>query len=124
VEGQKAGFTALEAELLARRYGSNVPRLYHLAEEAKEMSSKYSLPLLTAVQLLYGIREEMVLRPSDFFVRRTGDLYFRIAEVKAGMEAVIRYMSDCFGWDGEKRELYRQELQQLLEEACPFSQPL
>ncbi|MNC77746.1 Aerobic glycerol-3-phosphate dehydrogenase [compost metagenome] len=67
--------------------------------------------------LKYAIEEEMTVTPADFFVRRTGDLFFRINEVREWKTTVIRYMSERLLWTDEQTEAYRQELDRLLLEA-------
>jgi glycerol-3-phosphate dehydrogenase len=59
----------------------------------------------------------MTVTPADFFVRRTGDLFFRIDEVRQYKAAVIQYMAECMDWLEEQVTWYTQELDQLLLEA-------
>lgn len=67
--------------------------------------------------LRYAIDEEMAVTPSDFLVRRTGHLFFRIDEVRRYKTAVISYMADCLNWSEEQTVKHTQELNQLLLEA-------
>lgn len=67
--------------------------------------------------LHYAIDEEMAATPSDFLVRRTGDLFFRIDEVRRYKVAVISYMAGRLDWSEEEEVKHTQELDQLLLEA-------
>ena len=53
---------------------------------------------------------EMVAKPTDFFVRRTGDMFFNIANVKAGKKDVLDEMAFIFGWTDVERQQYEKEL--------------
>lgn len=110
-EGTQVGFSPMEAERLARRYGSNVDRAFALATEYRRESG---LPLEWFVSVLYSIRYEMACSLTDFFARRTGDLYFRIASVYRWREAVARLMADELGWSRERRMFCERQLQKKL----------
>ncbi|MOA18365.1 Aerobic glycerol-3-phosphate dehydrogenase [compost metagenome] len=116
-EGVRFGFRQEEAAFLARRYGSNVEHVFARAAAAAELTERYKLPLALAVQLLYAIEEEMAVKPVDFLIRRTGDLFFRIADVQQWKSAVIAAMADRLGWSSEQRTEYARELERKLEEA-------
>ncbi|MBO7747613.1 FAD-dependent oxidoreductase [Paenibacillus sp. MWE-103] len=125
-EGMRRGFSADEAAFLARRYGANAPRLFELAEAAKPWAAKHGLPLALAVQLRYAMDEEMAAKPADFLVRRSGGLFFRIAEVRARKAAVVAAMADRLGWTAGQREAYGADVDRLLAEAVepqPDPQP-
>jgi glycerol-3-phosphate dehydrogenase len=73
--------------------------------------------LVLAVQLRYSIEAEMTVKPVDFFIRRTGDLFFRIEFVRKWKEPVISAMANRLGWSGEQLHSYAAELEQKLTEA-------
>ncbi|WP_410795703.1 glycerol-3-phosphate dehydrogenase/oxidase [Paenibacillus sp. J5C2022] len=116
-DGVKYGFSAEASHLLAGRYGTNVDNLYALADQAHSMGQTYSLPPEVAVQLRYAIDEEMAAKPVDFFIRRTGDLFFRIDEVRKWKEPVIAAMAQEFQWNDEQKRQYREELERAIQDA-------
>lgn len=116
-EGARYGFTKEESAYLAERYGSNVDQLFALSQSTAEWAAAFELPLVLAVQLRYSLESEMTVKPVDFFIRRTGDLFFRIGYVKQWKEAVIAAMADRLGWSGEQRAAYTAELEEKLTEA-------
>lgn len=117
-EGVTLGLDANTAAGLARGYGSNADRLYAWRDEAEQLVHKHGLPMEVAIRLLYAVREEMAVKPSDFFVRRTGDLIFRIGHVRRWKGAVIGAMSQELGWSAEEVRNYTEELEELLDEAA------
>ena len=61
--------------------------------------------------------EELTYTPADFFVRRTGALYFNIAWVQKHKESVIKYMAKQLKWTDEQTTTYTEELNQRIKEA-------
>lgn len=117
-KGMAAGFKESEARSIAEKYGSNAEKLYALADETtSKWAASYKLPLALAVQLRYSIEAEMSAKPEDFFIRRTGDLFFRIAEVRKWKEAVIAAMAESLGWTAEQQAEYSKDLERKLVEA-------
>ncbi|MGM0884551.1 MAG: glycerol-3-phosphate dehydrogenase/oxidase [Bacillota bacterium] len=116
-EGVRFGFTKEEAAFLARRYGSNVDLIFAMSESTQQWANSFELPLVLAVQLRYSIEAEMTVKPVDFFIRRTGDLFFRIEHVRKWKEPVIAAMANRLGWSDEQRVSYTSELEQKLTEA-------
>lgn len=114
-KGEKLGLTNQQAAMLVQRYGSNVPVFYDYYQRILEQ--KDSLDPVTSAMLHYSIVHEATCKPVDFFIRRTGALFFDIHWVKEKKEAVIHKMSDIFSWSNQVKEQYTQELNQLLYEA-------
>jgi glycerol-3-phosphate dehydrogenase len=112
--GIQYGFTQKQAENLVRLYGSNIDRVYQLAKGYEEQSGQHSeeeiLPLELYTCLQYGIEEEMVTKPTDFFIRRTGALFFDISSVRKWKDKVIHYMSKELQWSAEEMKGYAAEL--------------
>jgi glycerol-3-phosphate dehydrogenase len=116
-DGVSLGLDRSAAERLARRYGSNVDALYERMPDPRAKAELYGLPHELILMLSYAIDEEMAVTPADFFVRRTGDLFFRIDEVRQYKAAVIQYMAERMDWPEEQATWFTQELDQLLLEA-------
>ncbi|HWK23703.1 MAG TPA: glycerol-3-phosphate dehydrogenase/oxidase [Ureibacillus sp.] len=103
--GVKAGLTKESATYLAKHYGSNVEKVYSYVAKANE-----TMPAALFAQLQYGIEHELVAHPVDFFVRRTGNLFFNIASVKANKAAVVQHMAQQLGWSNEQSSLFTEQL--------------
>jgi glycerol-3-phosphate dehydrogenase len=117
IEGVRFGFSEREAERLVRRYGSNIDRIYELAEAYKQEAAQFGLPLDVFVMALYALEEEMSVKPVDFFIRRTGALFFDITWVWKYKAPVIELMASHLGWSRTDKEKYSFELEQHLEHA-------
>jgi len=115
--GTAAGLGADEAERIARRYGSNAPRLFELAGGSREFAFRHGLPLGLAAELRYATLAEMAASPADFWIRRTGRLYFDRPGVLRLKGAVSAAMAELLRWSSERREACDRELERLLGEA-------
>ncbi|MGC5328776.1 glycerol-3-phosphate dehydrogenase/oxidase [Brevibacillus sp. SYSU BS000544] len=119
--GLSLGLTSEQANWLVRMYGSNVDQLFHIvSERKKELSNENStttLPLDLYAALVYGMEYEMVVSPVDFFVRRTGKLFFDIQTVQQWKDQVIAFMAERMGWSDEVTIAYTNELNVHLHDA-------
>lgn len=115
-EGQNYGFSREEGGRLAHRYGANVDRLFRYGKQYEE-SGETALPRPVYAQLMYAIEHEMTVKPVDFFIRRTGALYFNINWVRTWKEEVIRFMGQYFGWSEKEQAAYTEELNRELTDA-------
>lgn len=94
---------------LAAFYGTNVDKLFTLAKNATP-DKMGSLPIELYVRLLYGLEEEAIMTPADFFIRRTGALYFDIDAVYAYKDDLLKVMARYFGWSLERIAYYNAEM--------------
>lgn len=106
-EGQSIGLSEEESRKLTVLYGTNVDYVYDYIKEDHQAE----MPRILHAQLLYAINYEMVAKPVDFFIRRTGNLFFDIAQVKQWKTQVIAEMSAIFEWSAEERSQYTEELE-------------
>jgi glycerol-3-phosphate dehydrogenase len=109
-DAEEAGFSQGQYLKLVKRYGKNISRIFEIATRYQPIN-RYGLPLDVYVQIVYGIEEEMVVRPADFFIRRTGSLLFDIQWVLEWKDAVTEFMADTFGWTEEEKSKYKDELE-------------
>lgn len=117
IEGVKLGLEKEEAERLVSFYGANVDKLYALYEENKVKAEEEEIDPVVFTQLIYALKEEQTYKPVDFFIRRTGALFFNINFVREHKDNVIRYMAKELEWTEEQTSEYKEELEQLLIEA-------
>lgn len=113
-EASRMGIASEVAELLIQRYGSNVKILFLMYKEAVE--SEDSDPLVYSC-LRYAIDYERAYTPADFFVRRTGALFFNLDWVKIHKNRVIEIMMQEFNWTEKQFKKYTAELDLLIHEA-------
>ncbi|MGZ2416175.1 glycerol-3-phosphate dehydrogenase [Staphylococcus caledonicus] len=114
-EGKAIGLDEDAAYRLASKYGSNVDLLFNIAQIAKDQDLK--LPLELYVQLVYSVQHEMVYKPTDFLVRRTGKLYFNINEVKQYKDLVIDELGKLLNYTQSQKNEFTKELNLAIQEA-------
>ncbi|MCD9026512.1 glycerol-3-phosphate dehydrogenase/oxidase [Cohnella silvisoli] len=110
VEGRRAGLPESVAVELARKYGANAPHIYEAAARSMEATKLNEMPIELYAELIFAMEEEMTVTPSDFFVRRTGMLFFDISGVRDWKDEVISVMAEKLNWTAEIRERYEAEL--------------
>ncbi|MBX0313368.1 glycerol-3-phosphate dehydrogenase/oxidase [Planococcus glaciei] len=111
------GLTPAAARKLVKRYGSNVDQVLHFLATGKKEASDEGLDPLLYAMLRYAMEYESAYKPVDFFIRRTGALFFNIHWVQANKNSAIAYMAKTFGWTEEQTKVYTEELDVLLHEA-------
>jgi glycerol-3-phosphate dehydrogenase len=109
-EATKYGLTKEEGRKLAEMYGSNVDKLFHYAK-AFEIEKNTKLSRYVYAKINYAIHEEMTVKPSDFFIRRTGALFFDIEWVRTWKEQILSYMKHELAWTEKETSHYRAELE-------------
>lgn len=109
--GRELGLSEAEASELANRYGSNVELVF---DYVKKLSGT-NLPPYIQATLNYAIEHEMAATPLDFFVRRTGYLYFHIDKVLSYKDAVINEMAKQLNWTPEQTLQLTQELNEQID---------
>lgn len=55
-------------------------------------------------ELEFCFRYEMVCSPADFFIQRTGRLYFDIQSIAPCLDTVVGYFSEKLSWDSVKKD--------------------
>lgn len=117
-EGVQYGLNYDEAKMLVQKYGTNVDALFDQVKYLHEHGS--TMPLALHAMLLYGIEAEMVYTPSDFFIRRTGLLYFDIDAVKRYKQQVIQVMQQRLHYTEPQKNMYIAHLEQAILDATSF----
>jgi glycerol-3-phosphate dehydrogenase len=102
--------------MLLEKYGSNAHTLFDIIKTRSEEAKKFKLPLSLYAQIIYAIEYEMCISPSDFFIRRTSDLYFNIDRVKSWKNEVIIFMSEYLGWTEQTKNSYQEALEKRIKE--------
>jgi glycerol-3-phosphate dehydrogenase len=116
-QGTRLGLMEAEAERLVRRYGTNIRYVYDLLPQAQEQAARFGLPAEVYAALKYGIEGEMVVKPADFFIRRTGALFFDRHFVRRWKDGVLQAMTELLAYSPEQRKTYEEELERQLDQA-------
>jgi glycerol-3-phosphate dehydrogenase len=112
-KGIDLGLSKDDAEMLIKRFGSNIKCIYEIINSRK-IGEQADLPLELYSSLVYGIQKEMVMTLTDFFIRRTATLLFDIEYVHEWKEKVSQFMNSYLNWTKEQEYLYREELEKEL----------
>ncbi|WP_010096390.1 glycerol-3-phosphate dehydrogenase/oxidase [Ornithinibacillus scapharcae] len=104
-------------EHLVRKYGSNIDIIFDIYQNEKSVAQAENIDPAVFAVLRYAIDYELVYKPTDFFIRRTGAMFFDIAWVREHKNSVITYMSKVFNWSNEQTKEYTEELEKLMYEA-------
>src|SRR5690625_1698162 len=121
-EGEALGIEAAEVEYLIQLYGSNVETVFELFTEHKSLAERENINPIVFAMLQYALQYELAYKPTDFFIRRTGGLFFHYDWVMEHQDVVISYMAKTFAWSEEQKTSYKEELTILLYEAKHFDQ--
>lgn len=116
-QAMQLGLNGRTAQMLTHRYGANVDKVLAIFATGREHAEQADLDPLVYAMLRYAMEYEAAYKPVDFFVRRTGALYFNIQWVHVYQEAVTSYMAKEFAWSDEQAAAYTEELNTALYEA-------
>ncbi|MCT2534812.1 glycerol-3-phosphate dehydrogenase/oxidase [Aquibacillus koreensis] len=116
-EALQIGVSLQNAKQLVQTYGSNIDKVLSIYKNGETVAKDAGIDLLVYAQLQYAIEYELAYKPVDFFIRRTGALFFSIDWVRAHKTPVIRYMSNLFKWTDEQEQQYTEQLDQQVHEA-------
>lgn len=112
------GFTEHDAWFLVTNYGIQTELILELYKGRKEKDRPTKLIL---AELQFGIAHEMVQNPMDFFIRRTGRLYFDIDSVRTYMEPVLQEFKAIYKTDDAQLLKWKEILMTELVEHSDFS---
>ncbi|MDN3449360.1 glycerol-3-phosphate dehydrogenase/oxidase [Planococcus sp. APC 3906] len=113
------GLSAEEGRMLAQFFGTNAGKVFGYYQQMPD-NNPQGLPKSLAAILKYMIEDEMAFTPADFFVRRTGDLYFHIADVVRYKESVLAFMASELNYSEEQKTQYRNELNEEIQRATRY----
>ncbi len=102
------GFSKYDAWYLVTNYGKQTEDILERFGKRKE---KKKAERMILSELEFTVAHEMVQSPLDFFVRRTGRLYFDIHSVREHMDAVIAELSKIFKADKKTSSTWKEELE-------------
>lgn len=117
IEGIKIELDEATVSRLIQRYGSNIDIIFQLIQDRKVEATENGIDPIVFAELIYALNYELAYTPADFFIRRTGALYFDIEWVKQHQKSVTNYLATSLHWSQEQRVVYERELAELIHEA-------
>lgn len=112
------GFTEYDAWFLVTNYGKQTGTILDYYSKIVERDKHVRL---AKAELAFGIDFEMVQTPMDFFIRRTGRLYFDIDSVRTLMKPILTEFQNRFGVPDGKVMEWKEILEHELKEHSDFS---
>lgn len=100
-----------QAYYLVCNYGKQCSSILSLLES---MNDNTGVLALARAELQFCIEEEMVIKPSDFLVRRTGLLYFNRPLLEQLLIPVLSEFKHRFNWTDQTYEVEKAEMEQLI----------
>ncbi len=112
------GFSEYDAWFLVTNYGKQTETILEIYSG---LADKDKAVRMAKAELRFGIDYEMVQNPMDFFIRRTGRLYFDIDGMRQLMEPVLEEFQSVFKADEAQIMSWREALQSELETHSNFT---
>lgn len=112
------GFETHDAWFLVTNYGKQTELILENYAQLKDEDKKVRL---AKAELKFGIEFEMVQNPMDFFIRRTGRLYFDIESIRYLMNPILEEFKVVFKLDDVQVAAYKAELEKEIDEHSNFS---
>jgi len=110
---------------LAPYYGWYLATVYGKQAEIiltklKDFKDNKPMIALARAEAWFGVHHEMVNRADDFFVRRTGRLYFDISSIHTIREAVFADLQKYLNWDANRLAKEIENLEELIYDATHY----
>ncbi|MDF0707104.1 glycerol-3-phosphate dehydrogenase/oxidase [Flagellimonas okinawensis] len=115
---QADGFAKYDAWYLVTTYGKQTESILELYAKIKGDKPKERM---IRAEAQFAISHEMALNPLDFFIRRTGRLYFDIDSVRKYKAAVFEEFQNAYNYSTEEMEAFSTESDDQLKEHSDFS---
>jgi glycerol-3-phosphate dehydrogenase len=111
------GFTKIDANYLVYNYGKQTEIILKKFSKLKDADAEIRL---AKAELWFCIQHEMVQTPLDFFIRRTGKLFFDIESIDKLKEPILKEFKTVFNWDKKTLEQNKNELEKAVVDTITF----
>lgn len=110
-------FDRKHAEYLVHNYGKQTDIILQKFDDL--MHDNMQEKMIKA-EVWFAINYEMAGNPTDFFMRRTGKLFFDTQSVILNKSFVLKEFKNTFSWSDEITEKYKNDLEKHLKTATTF----
>jgi glycerol-3-phosphate dehydrogenase len=114
---KKYDFDLTDVEILVHKFGKQTDLIIEKFHESKD--DNYKIRLAKA-ELWFCLHYEMTLTPLDFFIRRTGKLYFEIKSIEKLKTPILNEFSKYFVWSKKELDTYTKQLESTIIKATKF----
>lgn len=112
--------TLQQLERLVRKYGSETPGIIDIAYDLYNNSREHPDPLAEA-EIYFSAEREWLCKPSDFYIRRTGMLYFYRKEIEGHRPLFDTVYPSLSGFGAEKSAQFTGEFTTAYDTALNFT---
>lgn len=112
-------FEYKQVERLVFKYGSEIDKIIEMAYTLYNADRSLTAPLLMA-EIQYAIEQEFVQCPADFYIRRTGMLYFYRDEIPMHQKLYGSFMQEKLGLQTDQFTEKQAEMKQAFHDALSF----
>ena len=110
-------FTRKDAEYLVHNYGKQTDIILQKFDDLMHENMQEKM---IKAEVWFAIHYEMACTPTDFFMRRTGRLFFDTHSVILYQKLVLSLFRNYFSWDDKTTEHHQKELEEKLKSATTF----
>ncbi|WP_340077050.1 glycerol-3-phosphate dehydrogenase/oxidase [Leptobacterium sp. I13] len=115
---KREGFKEYDAWFLVSAYGHQTTTILEIYEILKDEDIYIRM---AKAEFLFGVDYEMVQTPMDFFIRRTGRMYFDINSIRDLLEPILKEYQSVFKVDDATIQRYRDVMHNEIEKHSDFS---
>jgi glycerol-3-phosphate dehydrogenase len=110
-------FDEKDAEYLVHNYGKQTDIILQKFDDLMHDNMQEKMII---AEVWFTIHHEMACTPTDFFMRRTGRLFFDANSVSVYKKLVFSEFQKYFSWDDKTVEKHQKELEEKLKTATTF----
>lgn len=111
------GIETFYAEYLTTTYGKQTNEILELMDQFKHHNAEVAL---ACAEVYFGIQNEFISTAADFFVRRTGRLFFNIPSIPRIREAVMAVLTKELNWSADRLAQENKQLDNWLKDASTY----
>jgi glycerol-3-phosphate dehydrogenase len=111
-------FDEKDAQYLVHNYGKQTD---DILKKFDEFSDENQQEKMIKAEVWFAINFEMACNPTDFFMRRTGRLFFDAHSVRVYKNLVINLFQEHFSWDGNTTKKHQEALEKKLKSIVTFN---
>ena len=110
-------FDEKDAQYLVYNYGKQTDLIL---QKFDDLTDENQQEKMIKAELWFTILYEMTCNPTDFFMRRTGRLFFDTRSVNLYKKLVFETFKSYFSWEEKTTEKHQKELENKLKEVSSF----
>lgn len=118
-QAKQTGITIEDFKNLFYKYGKNIDKITEKAYDFYNQTKDTKTSWLKS-EILYCVENEMTNNLSDFFIRRTGMIFFSINDIYPILNFVANQMAETLDWKDETKQKYIDDFQSNLKHATNF----